>query len=78
MSITGDEINIGSTKIILKNNQIIEFNDSNITNIGFGFLHSNRTLVNIELPNGIKLGVVNIEDNQLQKILRMCCDVVNG
>ena len=33
---------------------------------------------NIELPNGIKLDIANIEDNQLQTILRICCNVVNG
>ena len=36
--------------------------------------------LNIELPNGIKLGIIggSFDGHKLQELLRVCCNVVNG
>ena len=36
--------------------------------------------LNIELPNGIKLAItdINIDSHKLEKLLKVCCHVVNG
>ena len=36
--------------------------------------------LNIELPNGIKLGIIDcgFDSQKLQELLRVCCNVVNG